>query len=66
MGLLGAVCLVAFLIWAMELFSPYSYSNNKGAYPEGARDFTIGESLWFALTSFTPQGGGECPKVRVF
>ena len=36
----------------------------KAAYPEGARDFTIGESLWFALTSLTPQGGGECPKVR--
>ena len=35
----------------------------REAYPEGARDFTLGESIWFALTSLTPQGGGECPKV---
>ena len=64
-GILGAVFVVAFLIWALDRFSPYSYYNNKNAYPEGARDFTIGESLWFALTSLTPQGGGECPKVSV-
>ena len=36
----------------------------REAYPEGARDFTLGESIWFSLTSLTPQGGGECPKVR--
>lgn len=27
------------------------------------RDFTLKESFWFALTSFTPQGGGEAPKA---
>ena len=37
---------------------------SREAYPEGARDFTLGESIWFALTSLTPQGGGECPKVK--
>ena len=47
----------------LDRFSPYSYRNNKEAYPEGARDFTLGESIWFALTSLTPQGGGECPKA---
>lgn len=26
------------------------------------RKFTLKESFWFALTSFTPQGGGEPPK----
>ena len=26
------------------------------------RIFTLKESFWFALTSFTPQGGGEAPK----
>ncbi|CAH1407823.1 unnamed protein product [Nezara viridula] len=26
------------------------------------RDFTLKESFWFAVTSFTPQGGGEAPK----
>ena len=63
LGILAAVFIVAFLIWALDRFSPYSYHNNKEAYPEGARDFTLGESLWFSLTSLTPQGGGECPKA---
>ena len=54
---------VSILIWGLDRFSPYSYYNNKEAYPEGARDFTIGESIWFSLTSLTPQGGGECPKA---
>ena len=46
LGILGAVIVVAILIWALDRFSPYSYYNNKDAYPEGARDFTLGESLW--------------------
>ena len=25
--------------------------------------FTLKESFWFALTSLTPQGGGEAPKA---
>lgn len=62
-GILGAVVVVSVLLWGLDRFSPYSYHNNKEAYPEGARDFTFGESIWFALTSLTPQGGGECPKA---
>lgn len=27
------------------------------------RQFNLKESFWFALTSFTPQGGGEAPKA---
>ena len=57
------MAIVSVLIWVLDRFSPYSYHNNKAAYPEGARDFTLGESIWFALTSLTPQGGGECPKA---
>ncbi len=34
-------------------------------YPEGTREFTFGECVWFGLTSLTPQGGGECPKVKL-
>ena len=26
------------------------------------RDFTFGESIWFAMSSLTPQGAGKCPK----
>ena len=62
-GIIAAVAVVSVLIWLLDRFSPYSYHNNKSAYPEGARDFTLGESIWFALTSLTPQGGGECPKA---
>ena len=62
-GIGVAVIVVALLIWILDRFSPFSYRNNKEAYPEGARDFTLGESIWFALTSPTPQGGGECPKA---
>jgi len=29
----------------------------------GTRNFTLVESFWFVLTSFTPQGGGETPKA---
>ena len=36
--------------------------NNKEAHPYPCRVFTLKESFWFALTSFTPQGGGEAPK----
>ena len=43
-------------------FSPYSARNNKEAHPYPCRVFTLKESFWFALTSFTPQGGGEAPK----
>ena len=31
--------------------------------PKIFREFTLKESFWFALTSFTPQGGGEAPKA---
>ena len=44
-------------------YSPYSAQNNREAHPGPCRDFTLKESLWFAMTSFTPQGGGETPKA---
>ena len=44
-------------------YSPYSYKNNREAHPGPCRDFSLKESFWFAMTSFTPQGGGETPKV---
>ena len=36
-------------------FSPYSARNNPDAHPGPCRQFTLKESFWFALTSFTPQ-----------
>lgn len=35
----------------------------KCTYHRLCRNFTLVESFWFALTSFTPQGGGETPKA---
>ena len=40
-----------------------AYLSCREAYPEPCRIFTLKESIWFALTSLTPQGGGEGPKA---
>lgn len=37
--------------------------SNLICYDVFFREFTLKESFWFALTSFTPQGGGEAPKA---
>ncbi|XP_013108762.2 ionotropic receptor 25a [Stomoxys calcitrans] len=63
MSVLGAIVSTAIVIWLLDTYSPYSARNNKKAYPYPCREFTIRESFWFALTSFTPQGGGEAPKA---
>ncbi|KAF6208104.1 hypothetical protein GE061_016554 [Apolygus lucorum] len=61
-SILAALCLTAFMIWFLDKYSPYSARNNKDKYPYPTREFTLRESFWFAVTSFTPQGGGEAPK----
>ena len=63
LGIVAAVIVTAVLIWLLDRYSPYSARNNKAAYPYPCRDFTLKESFWFALTSLTPQGGGEAPKA---
>nr|XP_037875977.1 ionotropic receptor 25a isoform X3 [Bombyx mori] len=63
LSIVAALVLTGFMIWLLEKYSPYSAKNNPGAYPYPCRDFTLKESFWFALTSFTPQGGGEAPKA---
>ncbi|CRL08500.1 CLUMA_CG021272, isoform A [Clunio marinus] len=61
LSILGALSVTAFVIWILEVFSPYSGRN--WSYGEESRKFTLRESFWFTLTSFTPQGGGEAPKA---
>ncbi|XP_075156258.1 ionotropic receptor 8a isoform X1 [Haematobia irritans] len=63
MSIVGALVSTAIVIWLLDTYSPYSARNNKKAYPYPCREFTLRESFWFALTSFTPQGGGEAPKA---
>lgn len=51
-------------MWLSDKWSPYSYQNNMEKYKESKekRVFGFKESLWFCLTTLTPQGGGETPK----
>ncbi|XP_064555995.1 uncharacterized protein Ir8a [Drosophila montana] len=63
LSIVAALVGTALMIWFMDKFSPYSSRNNRDAYPYECREFTLRESFWFALTSFTPQGGGEAPKA---
>ncbi|KAH8303954.1 hypothetical protein KR044_005605, partial [Drosophila immigrans] len=62
-SIVAALIGTALMIWFMDKYSPYSSRNNRAAYPYECREFTLRESFWFALTSFTPQGGGEAPKA---
>ncbi|XP_037085885.1 LOW QUALITY PROTEIN: ionotropic receptor 25a-like [Pollicipes pollicipes] len=62
-SIVGALVVTGLMIWVLDKFSPYSAQNNPDNYPYPCRTFTLKESFWFALTSFTPQGGGEAPKA---
>nr|AZB49403.1 ionotropic receptor 8a [Heortia vitessoides] len=63
LSIVAALVLTGLMIWLLDKYSPYSARNNPNAYPYPCREFTLKESFWFALTSFTPQGGGEAPKA---
>lgn len=62
LSIVAALFATAIMIWLLDKYSPYSARNNPTAYPYPCREFSLKESFWFALTSFTPQGGGEAPK----
>ena len=59
-----AYFVTSFIMWIFDKWSPYSYQNNQIKYKDDdeRQIFTYKESLWFCLTSLTPQGGGEAPK----
>ncbi|CAM1321855.1 Uncharacterised protein g7909 [Pycnogonum litorale] len=61
LSMVGAIFVTGLVLWIVDRTSPYSAQNNKSKYPN-SRIFNLKESFWFALTSFTPQGGGETPK----
>ncbi|GAB6024065.1 hypothetical protein CHUAL_008778 [Chamberlinius hualienensis] len=60
--ILAALVVTAIVLWVVDRYSPYS-GRNKELYPYKCREFTLSECFWFALTSMTPQGGGEPPKA---
>ncbi|XP_054279381.1 uncharacterized protein LOC128997746 [Macrosteles quadrilineatus] len=63
LSIVGALIVTGVMIWLLDKYSPYSARNNKKLHPYPCREFTLKESFWFAMTSFTPQGGGETPKA---
>lgn len=63
LSILASLFIVAGFIWTYDRISPYSYHNNKIGWCDlKRRDFSYKESLWFCMTSLTPQGGGEGPQ----
>ncbi|KAJ8664779.1 hypothetical protein QAD02_006441 [Eretmocerus hayati] len=62
--ILAAHLFTSVLMWIFDRLSPYSYRNNKSAYPRpyDRRLFTLKECVWFCTMSLTPQGGGDTPK----
>ncbi|RWS04344.1 glutamate receptor ionotropic: kainate 2-like protein [Dinothrombium tinctorium] len=62
--IISAYFLTSVLLAIFDRYSPYSYQNNKLKYKDDdeKRIFTLKESMWFCITSLTPQGGGEAPK----
>ena len=62
--ILGALFFTSVLLWMFDKWSPCSYQNNMEVHQddEETRYFNLVESLWFCMTSITPQGGGEAPK----
>ena len=59
-GILGAVIVVSFLLWGLDRFSPYSYYNNKEAYPEGEKTFKMPTTNDHQL----PWGDTTCPVIH--
>lgn len=63
------VCYIYFIInvviiyFLTILLSFNSFNTVSNRQTLRFREFTLKESFWFALTSFTPQGGGEAPKA---
>ena len=62
--ILATYFVTSFLLWVFDRFSPFSYQNNIEKFEDDdeKRSFGLKESLWFCMTSITPQGGGEAPK----
>ena len=53
----AAYLTTSFLLWIFDKWSPFSYQNNRDKYQEDdeKRHFNLKESLWFCMTSLTPQ-----------
>ena len=55
--ILGAYFFTSILMWIFDKYSPYSFQNNMETFKDDdeQRYFSLKESLWFCMTSLTPQ-----------
>ena len=62
--IVGAYFVTSVILCIFDRWSPYSYQNNVEIYKDDdeKRHFHLKESLWFCMTTLTPQGGGNVPK----
>ena len=53
----AAYLTTSLLLWIFDKWSPFSYQNNRDKYQldDEKRHFNLKESLWFCMTSLTPQ-----------
>ena len=65
--IMAAWLITSVYMWLIDWYSPFSYQNNMEMFneedEEDHRFFNLKESLWFCMTSMTPQGGGEAPRT---
>lgn len=59
-GLIAMYFVMSFSLWIFNKCSPITLQTH--IHPSDQRVFTFNECLWFCLTSFTTQGGGESPR----
>jgi ABC-type amino acid transport substrate-binding protein len=54
----GCYLFISTLLWIFDRFSPYSYTNQRERHRNGdnVNEFSLFESLWFCVNSFTLQG----------
>ena len=59
----AAYLTTSLLLWMFDKWSPFSYQNNRDKYRDDdeKRHFNLKESLWFCMTSLTPQVSGNLP-----
>ncbi|EDO41291.1 predicted protein, partial [Nematostella vectensis] len=60
---LGVVGLVSLIVWFLDRFSPQGYKTQAEKSGEGEGDeFSLSNSLWFAVASILQQGGDNTPR----
>ena len=54
--IIGTLVLMTLLVHVLDRLSPFSYRNRRHVYAEGGKVYTVKESAWFVMGSFTKSG----------